>query len=173
MALSSDLIMKSHSKPTLYTLVLDMDETLVHFDPRRRMFRARPHVEKFLKEMSQQWEIVVFTAGLKDYADWILNELDPQRYISRRLYRDSCTFRRGSYLKDLKKVGRDLTKVVIVDNLPENFLLQKDNGIGIKSWFNDNSQDTEILKLQSVLNCLITLDDVREGIRKIKGILTV
>lgn len=50
-------------------------------------------------------------------------------------------------MKDLKKVGRDLTKVVIVDNLPENFQLQKDNGIGIKSWFNDNSQDTEILKL--------------------------
>lgn len=64
-------------KPALYTLVLDMDETLIHFDPRRRMFRPRPHVHNFLREMSQYWEIVVFTAGLKDYADWILNELDP------------------------------------------------------------------------------------------------
>lgn len=88
--------------------------------------------------MSKNWEIVVFTAGLKEYADWILNELDPDRYISKRLYRDSCTFRRGSYLKDLKKLGRDLCRVVIVDNLPENFGLQKDNGIAIKSWFNDN-----------------------------------
>lgn len=122
----------------MYTLVLDMDETLVHFDPRRRMFKARPHVQNFLKEMSKNWEIVVFTAGLKEYADWILNELDPDRYISKRLYRDSCTFRRGSYLKDLKKLGRDLCRVVIVDNLPENFGLQKDNGIAIKSWFNDN-----------------------------------
>ena len=76
-------------------------------------------------------------------------------------------------MKDLKKVGRDMTKMVIVDNLPENFQLQKDNGIGIKSWFNDNTQDTEILKLQNVLNCLITLDDIREGIRKIRGILSV
>lgn len=50
-----------------------MDETLIHFNPRRRMFRARPHVLEFLKEMSQTWEIMVFTAGVKDYADWILD----------------------------------------------------------------------------------------------------
>lgn len=63
----------------------------------------------------------MFTAGLKDYADWILNDLDPHNYISKRYYRDSCTFRRGSYLKDLKRLKRDLSKTVIVDNLPENF----------------------------------------------------
>ena len=66
-----------------------------------------------------------------------------------------------------------MSKVVIVDNLPENFSLHKDNGIAIKSWFNDNNQDSEILKLQNVLSNLITLDDVREGIRKIKGMLSV
>ncbi len=66
-----------------------------------------------------------------------------------------------------------MSKVVIVDNLPENFSLQKDNGIAIKSWFNDNNQDSEILKLQNVLSNLITLDDVREGIRKIRGMLSV
>ena len=60
-----------------------------------------------------------------------------------------------------------------MDNLPENFSLQKDNGIAIKSWFNDNNQDSEILKLQNVLSNLITLDDVREGIRKIRGMLSV
>ena len=85
-----------------------MDETLVHYDQRRRIFRPRPHVQNFLKEISKNWEIVVFTAGLKDYADWILNELDPQKYITKRLYRDSCTLRRGVYLKDLRKLGRDL-----------------------------------------------------------------
>jgi CTD small phosphatase-like protein 2 len=67
--------------------------------------------------------VVVFTAGLKDYADWILDELDPEKYISWRLYRDSCILRHGSYLKDLKIIGRDFSKIVIVDNLPENFSL--------------------------------------------------
>lgn len=110
---------------------------------------------------------------MKDYADWILDELDPQKFITKRLYRDSCTVRRGAYLKDLRKVGRDLARTVIVDNLPENFMLQRDNGIAIKSWFNDNQLDTEIIKLQTVLNCLVTMDDVREGVRSIKGMLTL
>jgi len=51
--------------------------------------------------MSKHWEIVVFTAGLKDYADKILNELDTNHYISRRLYRDSCKLIDGTYVKDL------------------------------------------------------------------------
>jgi CTD small phosphatase-like protein 2 len=76
-----------------------------------------------LEEASVNWEIIVFTAALRDYANFILNDVDRAKHISRRLYRDSCTFRRGTYLKDLNKLGRDLSKVVIVDNLPENFSL--------------------------------------------------
>lgn len=59
-----------------YTLVLDLDETLVHFDPKIKTYRPRPGALRFLCEMSKYFEIVVFTAGLKDYADWILNDLD-------------------------------------------------------------------------------------------------
>lgn len=113
----------------------------------------------------------MFTAAVKQYADWILNEIDPKKYISRRLYRGSCTVRRGVYLKDLSKVKRDLKRTVIVDNIPENFALQKDNGIGIKTWFSNHSSDTEIFKLHTVLDELRQLDDVRVGIRKIKGSL--
>ena len=58
-----------------------------------------------------------------------------------------------------------------MDNIPENFALQKDNGIGIKTWFSNHSSDTEIFKLQTVLEELRQLDDVRVGIRKIKGSL--
>lgn len=133
-ATSSTSVIQKASQTDLksnYTLVLDMDETLVHFDQRRAMFRLRPNVKMFLKEASKTWTLIVFTAALQDYADWILNELDPDRtLLTYRLYRDSCTFRRGSYLKDLNRLpiradGKkpDLSKVVIVDNLPENFQL--------------------------------------------------
>ncbi len=115
-----------------------MDETMIHYDQRKHSFKQRPHLQAFLKEASEHWEIIVFTAALKDYANWILNEVDPSKYISKRFYRDSCTFRRGSYMKDLSKIGKDLAKTVIVDNLPENFSMQLHNGIAIKSWFNDN-----------------------------------
>lgn len=60
-----------------YTLVLDLDETLIHFDDENKdeevFYMVRPGLNKFLTEMSQIFEIVIFTAALQDYADWILN----------------------------------------------------------------------------------------------------
>lgn len=55
--------------------------------------------------MSKYWEIVIFTAGLKEYADTIINDLDTQKVISRRFYRDSCVNIEGIYIKDLTKLG--------------------------------------------------------------------
>jgi len=40
-------------------------------------------------------------------------------------------------LKDLSKLGRDLSKTLIVDNVAENFQLQPENGIFIKTWTDD------------------------------------
>lgn len=64
-----------------YTLVLDLDETLIHFadeeegdDEDQGMFyMVRPGLNKFLTELSNYYEIVIYTAGLQDYADWIIN----------------------------------------------------------------------------------------------------
>lgn len=86
-----------------------------------RTYRPRPGVQKFLSELSKFYEIVVFTAGLKDYADWILNDLDRHGVVNHRLYRDHTKHRNGVYIKDLSKLGRDLTKTLIVDNIEDNF----------------------------------------------------
>ena len=101
--------------------MLDLDETLVHFDQRRRNYKPRPYAQAFLSEMSKYYELVIFTAGLKDYADWILDDLDRLRFIRHRLYRNSCKFRRGVYVKDLSRLGRDLDRTIIIDNIAENF----------------------------------------------------
>ena len=71
----------SPPKTKEYTLVLDLDETLVNYCDKIRDFQPRPYARKFLKHMSKSWEIIVFTAGLKDYADRIIDVLDPNRYI--------------------------------------------------------------------------------------------
>jgi CTD small phosphatase-like protein 2 len=60
-----------------YTLVLDLDETLVHFEANERKFRLRPGCLAFLRNLSTIYEIIVFTAASQDYADFILNVLDP------------------------------------------------------------------------------------------------
>ena len=71
--------------------------------------------------MSKLYEIAVFTAGLKDYADWIINDLDKQGFISHRLYRDHTRLKNGVYIKDLSRLGRDLQKTIIIDNIEDNF----------------------------------------------------
>jgi hypothetical protein len=113
-----------------YTLVLDMDETLIHyfFTNISGMFFVRPYCFEFLKELNELYEIVTFTAGTKDYADGILNLLDiDNNIIKYRLYRHHITMLGCSIYKDLSKLGRDLSKVIIVDNLKENFRLQPNN----------------------------------------------
>ena len=96
----------------------------------------------------------MFTAGLKDYADWILNDFDRHGYISHRLYRDNTKFRSGIYVKDLAKLGRDLTKTIIIDNIQENFMAQPDNGINIRGWYFDQS-DRELDKLLPFLKGIV------------------
>jgi len=141
--------MKSGKK---YTLVLDLDETLIHFDerPEGSQFLIRPYAQKFIKEVSEYYEVVIFTAALQDYADYILDRLDSGGYISHRLYRRHTILQGSVHQKDLSKLGRDLARTLIVDNNAENFQLQPDNGIFIKSWY-DDPKDKALLQLAPLL----------------------
>ncbi|CAM9117161.1 unnamed protein product [Ectocarpus sp. 12 AP-2014] len=172
------------------TLVLDLDETLVHctvdpiVNPDHRFevhfngeefqvyVRKRPHLDAFLEAVSELFEVVVFTASQQVYAERLLNMIDPQKkFVKYRLYRDACMALEGNYLKDLNVLGRDLSKVAIVDNSPYAYGFQIDNGIPIESWFDDKS-DEELLHLLPLLKQLISESetaggDVRPFIRNI------
>ena len=154
-----------------YTLVLDLDETLIHcLDQQEIMPLIRPGTEKFLEEMSKYYEIVIFTASVKDYADTILNQLDPEKkYISYRLYREHTTVLKRTYLKDISKLGRDLSKIIIIDNASDNFRLQTDNGIFINTWIDDQT-DTILFDLIPILKDIVVkkIPDVRKALRKIR-----
>ena len=154
-----------------YTLVLDLDETLIHcLDQQEIMPLIRPGTEKFLEEMSNYYEIVIFTASVKDYADTILDQLDPEhKFISYRLYREHTTVLKRTYLKDISKLGRDLSKVIIIDNASDNFRLQTDNGIFINTWIDDQT-DTILFDLIPILKDIVIkkIPDVRKALRKIR-----
>ncbi|CAI2382574.1 unnamed protein product [Moneuplotes crassus] len=151
-----------------YTLVLDLDETLVHYFEigDQGKFLVRPGVIPFLKEMSKFFEIVIFTAAVQDYADWAIDQIDTVGYISHRLYRQHTLPCGSVNIKDLSRIGRDLKKVIIVDNIPENFQLQQDNGIFITSWFDDVT-DTALCELSVILKDIFLLkaDDLRDALR--------
>ena len=154
-----------------YTLVLDMDETLVHFffTTMNGMFFVRPYCFEFLNELNKYYEIVTFTAGMKDYANSILNLLDLNNNIIKyRLYRQHVTIAGFSSYKNLKLLGRDLKRTIIIDNLKENFMLQPDNGLYIKTWTSDVN-DTQFIDLLNILKNIAINDvnDVRPIIQKI------
>ena len=82
--------------------------------------KKRPYVDAFLKKVAEMFEIAIFTASLRPYADQLLDILDREhRFISRRYYRESCLSVDGKYLKDLTIIEADLAKVAIIDNTPE------------------------------------------------------
>ncbi|KAA8514993.1 hypothetical protein F0562_018220 [Nyssa sinensis] len=173
------ILPKEKLKTKPITLVLDLDETLVHstlehcdnadftfpvfFNMKEHTVyvKQRPHLQTFLERVAEMFEIVVFTASQSIYAEQLLDILDPdQKLISRRAYRESCILSEGSYTKDLTVLGVDLAKVVIIDNTPQVFRLQVNNGIPIKSWFDDPS-DSALISLLPFLETLVDADDVR------------
>ncbi|XP_042385031.1 CTD small phosphatase-like protein 2 isoform X5 [Zingiber officinale] len=166
------------------TLVLDLDETLVHstlelcedadftfpvnFNLKEHTIyvRCRPYLKDFLEKVASMFETIIFTASQSIYAEQLLNVIDPKRRLFRhRVYRESCVFVEGNYLKDLSVLGRDLAHVIILDNSPQAFGFQLDNGIPIESWF-DNRDDRELLSLLPFLESLVGVDDVRPLIAK-------
>ena len=58
----------------------------------------RPGVHKFLNELKDFYEIVIFTASVQDYADWIIDSIDQQCFVSQRLYRHYCVYEDGMYM---------------------------------------------------------------------------
>ena len=160
-----------------YTLVLDIDETIIHyfFTYINGMFFVRPFVYEFLNELKDYYEIVTFTAGTKDYADNILNLVDSNdNLIKYRLYRHHTTIMGCNVFKDLMRLGRDMSKIIIIDNLKDNFKLQPNNGLFIKTWTSDIN-DNQLFDLQKILRdiALFNVEDVRPVIEKINDYIKI
>lgn len=170
------------------TLVLDLDETLIHSHhdanarpttekpntppdftlsvqidghPVRFCVHKRPHVDFFLNVISKWYDLVVFTASMEIYGSAVADKLDNNRGIlTRRFFRQHCDLVQGSYTKNLSAVNLDMSKVFILDNSPGAYRAYPNNAIPIKSWFSD-AQDTALLNLLPVLDALRFCADVR------------
>ena len=168
------------------TLVIDLDETLIHsyFDvyPNKKpdisfeialdnkniqvYTLVRPGAIEFLKKMSEYFEIVIFTASVSKYATPIINFIDKEKNCEFKLFREHCSMLNNGFTKDLKKLSRDLNNLILLDNNPNCFYLNKENGFPIKTWI-DDFYDKELFKIMPYLTFL-----ANENIKDVRPILT-
>jgi Dullard-like phosphatase family protein len=171
------------------TVVFDLDETLVHcvestkgdvdvtvvfptgekidVIPKQVGINIRPFARECLSEASQIFEVVVFTASHRCYADAVMDHLDPEnRLIHHRLYRENCLIVKGMHIKDLRVLrNRNIANIVIVDNAVHSFAYHIDNGIPIITWHNDR-YDRELYKLIDYLKLLASTADICQTNKK-------
>ena len=154
-----------------FSLILDLDETLISFQmdektKNKGILKFRPGLDEFLQNIKKYYEIIVFTSATKEYADSIEDEIENDiKYFDYRLYRQHTIIYDNYLVKDISRIGRELDKMIIVDNMPQNYKLQKENGIMIKPYWGEDDYDTALISLQEILiKIAINFDDVRKGI---------
>jgi CTD small phosphatase-like protein 2 len=131
----------------------------------------RPYAVDVVRELSKIYEVWIFTASCKEYADPIINLLDPlHQYVSRVFYREHCVqLNNGIFVKDLRIFkDRDLKQTVLIDNSVLSFSFQLDNGVFISSYYGQNN-DSELLYIFNYLKDLYYYDNVQDRNRKSFG----
>eukprot|EP01017_Pseudomicrothorax_dubius_P033624 TRINITY_DN4519_c0_g2_i6.p1 TRINITY_DN4519_c0_g2~~TRINITY_DN4519_c0_g2_i6.p1 ORF type:complete len:464 (+),score=90.28 TRINITY_DN4519_c0_g2_i6:1018-2409(+) len=187
-AIEQKKILLPKKRPTLTnkTLVFDLDETLIHnkeyghdgvdavvtarYPEKECSLRVniRPYAREILQELSQFFEIVVFTASFSYYANPIMDHLDPNGdLIDHRLFREHCIqTENGTYVKDLRILSnRSLENLVLIDNCAPSFITHIENGIPVMPFF-DNKNDSELKHLMDFLLTLAHVPDVRIPLSK-------
>lgn len=179
-----DIMMKSielGKKTKEKVLILDMDETMIaakfegqqppkfvsqfsfDFSTTKIHVRFRPYLQDALEKLSQVYEIIAWTAGVKDYATPILDEIDPENKIfKKRMFRTECCKVDQFYVKDLDVImDREKKNMIIVDNSILSFAFDLANGVPINSYVGNEDDDKDLLYMISFLEEAFFKDDVR------------
>lgn len=176
---NSQLMEMVRPPPPRVSLVLDLDETLVHaslMEPAMYDFvvmvdmngtqtpvfvQERPGVREFIKIVAREFDLFIFTASMAGYAIPTIQEILPCFPPERVLSRPHCRMVRDVISKDLTIFGRDLSKMVLVDNNPHSFIFQPANGILVPSWYGEQGDILLLHRLLPFLRVCGEADDVR------------
>ena len=157
-----------------YTLILDLNDTIINFQQTNNsqgILRLRPFLIEFLEEISHYYELILFTTSTEYFSKPIINAIEEnKKYFDFIFYREYAIIVGNDFVKDLTRVGRALDSTIIVDNMPQNFRLQKENGIHIKPFFAQDPNDNTLLELMDILiNIAKSGVDVREGLAQYRN----
>ena len=137
-------------------------------DGSKGILKVRPCTSSFLDSVGKFFELIIFSTESQDFVDLITDAIEEDKiYFDHRLYRHHSLNRNNNIIKDLTMVGRPLDKTIIVDNMPKNFALQKENEILIKSFYGEDKDDNALEELGKILvNIAKEVWDVRIGLKK-------
>lgn len=151
---------------TPYTLVLELNGVLVKPEWTYKTgwrFKKRPYIDYFLKQCGPpQFEIVIYTQEQGSTAFPVIDALDPQGYISYRLFKDSTKYIKGTHVKELNQLGRDMRRVIHLDWNEDACQTSPQNCFILKKWDGD-SGDKTLVELSDFIREIanLSVDDVR------------
>ena len=143
-----------------YTLVLDLDETLINIEFKdnsnnKCILHLRPGLFWFLSKVKPFYELITFTSASREYAQPIINEIElKNKYFDYTFFREHSVISGNDFVKDISKIGRDMKRIIIVDNMEQNFRLNKNNGIKIKAFYGDQN-DKVLYELSKILVMIV------------------
>ena len=143
-----------------YTLVLDLDETLINVEFKdmsnnKCILHLRPGLFWFLSKVKPFYELITFTSASKEYAQPIINEIElKNKYFDYTFFREHSVISGNDFVKDISRIGRDMKKIIIIDNMEQNFRLNKKNGIKIKAFYGDQN-DKVLYELSKILVLIV------------------
>jgi Dullard-like phosphatase family protein len=140
-------------------LVLDIDDTLIATSfirpstdnfairvRRRQLFaKPRPGLAAFIQTVSRDYDIFFFTASAREYGDLIIDAIAPDTPRERRFFRDSCLPCCGYPVKDLRILGRPLSRVLLIDDLEGSALMQPANLVRVSPWQGTDEADSVLM----------------------------
>lgn len=151
-----------------YSLILSLDKTLSYKNNKTNAIILRNGLFSFLSTIKPFFELILFSIDSTDFSYPIINMIEnDKKYFDYKFYKDHCVLYKNNLIKDLTLIGRDLSKIIIVDNNETCFELNKENGIKISSFYGDNN-DNKLFELKNILKEIYfkNYNDVRLALKE-------
>lgn len=158
-------------------IVFDLNETLIHLSKKETKNSQRIDINKIainvqirtgavdlLSELKELYDLYIFTAAKKEYADPIINIIAPYIPKKNRLYRESIKYIDKNPIKDLKLIKKNISKVLLIDNNPMNAIMHPKNVVGVKEFWGES--DSVLVDILPVLKSIAPDDNLPESFRK-------
>ena len=160
--------------PEKYYLVLGLEETLLNFqltsNNEEEILKFRPYLFPFLDSVQKYYNLILFTSTDFNEANPLIEAIEQNKtYFSYKFFLQHNIIINNTFVKDISRIGKDLDKIIIVDNLVNNYQFQKKNAILIKSFYGEENNDMKLFYLKEILVKIAKEGgDLRNGIEKYK-----